>query len=132
MASAGSGFFAAFNNAALPLLIPSSNVLLVNLLSNTRSIEGTVIRQLTGAWSDRGWTRPGRRRPFMLAALPISALFMAFWMVGLWGYRSIFLGLMGAAAASFILLRRVRAPEPAGVPGAPALTPIAAWIPLGA
>ena len=77
-ASAGSGFYAAFNNAALPLLIPSANVLLVNLLSNTRSIEGTVIQPLTGAWSDRTWTRIGRRRPFMLVALPISALFMAF------------------------------------------------------
>lgn len=76
-ASAGSGFYAAFNNAALPLLIPSSNALLVNLLSSTRSIEGTVVQPLVGAWSDRTWTRLGRRRPFMLVALPISALFMA-------------------------------------------------------
>ena len=76
-ASAGSGFYAAFNNAALPLLIPSSNVLLLNLLSNTRSIEGTVIQPVVGAWSDRVWTRLGRRRPFMLIAMPVSALFMA-------------------------------------------------------
>jgi len=77
VAAAGSGFYAAFNNAALPLLIPSHNVLLINLLSNTRSIEGTIVQPLVGAWSDRVWTPLGRRRPFMLVAMPISALFMA-------------------------------------------------------
>ena len=77
MAAAGSGFYAAFNNAALPLLIPSHNVLLINLLSNTRSIEGTIVQPLVGAWSDRIWTPLGRRRPFMLVAMPISAVFMA-------------------------------------------------------
>ena len=77
VAAAGSGFYAAFNNAALPLLIPTGNVLLLNLLSNTRSIEGAAVQPVIGAWSDRIWTRWGRRRPFMLAALPISCLFMA-------------------------------------------------------
>ncbi len=77
VASIGAGFFYAFNNAVLPLLIPSNNVLLVNLMSNTRSIEGAVIQPVVGAWSDRTWTRLGRRRPFMLAAMPLSALFMA-------------------------------------------------------
>lgn len=75
--SIGTGFFYAFNNAVLPLLIPSNNVLLVNLLSNTRSIEGAVIQPLVGAWSDRVWTPLGRRRPFMLVAIPLSALLMA-------------------------------------------------------
>ena len=77
VAAAGSGFYIAFNNAALPLLIPTGNVLLLNLLSNTRSIEGAAVQPVIGAWSDRVWTRWGRRRPFMLAALPISCLFMA-------------------------------------------------------
>jgi len=77
VASIGTGFFYAFNNAVLPLLIPSNNVLLVNLMSNTRSIEGTIIQPIVGAWSDRTWTRLGRRRPFMLVAMPLSALFMA-------------------------------------------------------
>ena len=77
VAAAGSGFYTAFNNAALPLLIPTGNVLLLNLLSNTRSIEGAAVQPIIGAWSDRVWTRWGRRRPFMLAALPISCLFMA-------------------------------------------------------
>src|ERR671937_407468 len=77
VASIGGGFFYIFNNAVLPLLIPSTNVLLINLLSNTRSIEGAVIQPVVGAWSDRTWTRLGRRRPFMLIAMPLSALFMA-------------------------------------------------------
>lgn len=77
IASIGTGFFYAFSNAVLPLLIPSENVLLVNLMSNTRSIEGTVIQPIIGAWSDRTWTRLGRRRPFMLVAMPLSALVMA-------------------------------------------------------
>src|SRR5256714_1998996 len=77
VAAIGGGFFYIFNNAVLPLLIPSSNVLLVNLMSNTRSIEGAVIQPVVGAWSDRIWTRLGRRRPFMLIAMPLCALFMA-------------------------------------------------------
>jgi hypothetical protein len=34
VAAIGGGFFYIFNNAVLPLLIPSSNVLLLNLMSN--------------------------------------------------------------------------------------------------
>jgi Na+/melibiose symporter-like transporter len=79
IASIGSGFFYVFNNAVLPLLLRpyTNNVLLINLMSNTRSIEGAVIQPVVGAWSDRTWTRFGRRRPFMLTAVPLSALFMA-------------------------------------------------------
>src|SRR5579884_2457640 len=76
-ASVGAGFFYAFNTAVLPLLIPSNNVLLVNLMSNTRSIEGTLIQPLVGACSDRLWTPLGRRRVFMLGAMPLCALCMA-------------------------------------------------------
>lgn len=75
--SIGAGMFYAFSNAVLPLLIPSHNALLVNLLSNTRSIEGAVIQPVVGSFSDRIWTRWGRRRPFLIAALPLSALIMA-------------------------------------------------------
>src|SRR3954470_10943486 len=77
VAAIGGGFFYIFNNAVLPLLIPSSNVLLVNLMSNTRSIEGAVIQPVVGAWRDRLWSRLGRRRPFMLLAMPLCALVMA-------------------------------------------------------
>jgi Na+/melibiose symporter-like transporter len=76
-ASLGSGIFNAFNNFVLPLLLTGAPALVVNLLSNTRSIEGTVVQPVVGAWSDRIWTRLGRRRPFMLVAIPLSALFMA-------------------------------------------------------
>src|ERR671937_361278 len=79
VAAIGGGFFYYFNNAVLPLLLSrlTGNVLLVNLMSNTRSIEGAVIQPVVGAWSDRIWTRLGRRRPFMLIAMPLCALFMA-------------------------------------------------------
>ncbi|MDB5076414.1 MAG: MFS/sugar transport protein, partial [Chloroflexi bacterium] len=77
VASAGSGIFKAFNIFVLPLLLNGAPTLLVNLLTNTRSIEGTVVQPMIGAWSDRVWTALGRRRPFMIVAVPLSALFMA-------------------------------------------------------
>jgi len=77
VASVGSGVFNAFNNAVMPLLLNGAPSLVVNLLSNTRSIEGTVVQPVVGAWSDRIWTPLGRRRPFMLSAIPLCALFMA-------------------------------------------------------
>ena len=77
VAAFGGGVFYAFNNFVLPLILPSNNTLLVNLMSNTRSIEGAIVQPVVGAWSDRIWTRLGRRRPFMLVAIPISALAMA-------------------------------------------------------
>jgi maltose/moltooligosaccharide transporter len=49
--------------------------LLIGLLSSTRSIEGAVIQPTVGALSDRVWTRFGRRRPFMLIGIPLSAVF---------------------------------------------------------
>jgi Na+/melibiose symporter-like transporter len=49
--------------------------LLIGLLSSTRSIEGAIIQPTIGALSDRVWTRLGRRRPFMLIGIPLSALF---------------------------------------------------------
>jgi MFS-type transporter involved in bile tolerance (Atg22 family) len=75
-ASIGSGVFNAFNNFVLPLLLQGAPGWAVNLLSNTRSIEGTVVQPTIGAWSDRIWTHLGRRRPFMAVAIPLSALFI--------------------------------------------------------
>src|ERR671933_2496401 len=76
VAAIGGGFFYIFNNAVLPLLLSrlTGNVLLLNLLSNTRSLEGAVVQPVVGAWSDRTWTRLGRRRPFMAVGAPLSAL----------------------------------------------------------
>src|SRR3982074_3321455 len=75
--SIGTGAFYSFNNFVLPPILKSFGApdLLIGLLSSTRSIEGAVIQPTIGALSDRVWTRFGRRRPFMLVGIPLSALF---------------------------------------------------------
>jgi maltose/moltooligosaccharide transporter len=75
--SVGAGAFYAFNNFVLPQLLRAYGAgdLLIGLLSSTRSIEGALIQPTVGALSDRIWTRLGRRRPFILVAIPISAVF---------------------------------------------------------
>ena len=76
-ASVGTGAFYAFNNFVLPPILKAFGApdLLIGLLSSTRSIEGAVIQPTVGALSDRVWTPVGRRRPFMLIGIPLSALF---------------------------------------------------------
>src|SRR5712691_11253851 len=75
--SIGTGAFYAFNNFVLPPILKSFGApdLLIGLLSSTRSIEGAVIQPTIGALSDRVWTRFGRRTPFMLVGIPLSAAF---------------------------------------------------------
>jgi maltose/moltooligosaccharide transporter len=75
--SVGTGAFYAFNNFVLPPILKSFGApdLLIGLLSSTRSIEGAVIQPTIGALSDRVWTRFGRRRPFMMIGIPLSAVF---------------------------------------------------------
>jgi maltose/moltooligosaccharide transporter len=75
--SIGTGAFYAFNNFVLPPVLKSFGApdLLIGFLSSTRSLEGALIQPTVGAWSDRTWTRFGRRRPFIVAAIPLSALF---------------------------------------------------------
>jgi maltose/moltooligosaccharide transporter len=77
LASLGAGLFYGFNNATLPLILSrfTGNALLIGLMSSTRSIEGTIVQPLIGGWSDRIWTRLGRRRPFIALGIPLSALF---------------------------------------------------------
>jgi Na+/melibiose symporter-like transporter len=76
-ASIGAGAFYAFNNFVISLLLKAAGApdLVIGLLSSTRSIEGAIVQPTVGAWSDRIWTRLGRRRPFMAVAIPLSALF---------------------------------------------------------
>src|SRR3954463_5215801 len=76
VASLGAGLFYGFNNATLPLILSrfTDSALPIGLMSSTRSIEGAVIQPLIGGWSDRTWTRLGRRRPFMAIGIPLSAL----------------------------------------------------------
>jgi maltose/moltooligosaccharide transporter len=75
--SIGAGAFYAFNNFVLPQLLRAYGAgdLLIGLLSSTRSIEGALIQPTVGALSDRIWTRIGRRRPFILVAIPLSSAF---------------------------------------------------------
>ena len=96
-ASIGTGAFFAFNNFVLPPILKSFGApdLLTGLLSSTRSIEGVVIQPTVGAISDRIWTRFGRRRPFMLIGIPLSALF--FLLAGFYVHT-----LLGLAIAIFL------------------------------
>ena len=75
--SVGTGAFYAFNNFVLPSVLKSFGApdLLIGILSSTRSLEGALIQPTVGALSDRTWTRLGRRRPYIVAAVPLSALF---------------------------------------------------------
>src|SRR5438309_10264532 len=75
--SIGTGAFYSFNNFVLPAILKSFGApdLVIGLLSSTRSIEGALIQPTIGALSDRVWTRVGRRRPFMLVGIPLSAMF---------------------------------------------------------
>ncbi|MGE5141760.1 MAG: MFS transporter, partial [Rudaea sp.] len=77
MGSAAAGLFYAFNNFTLPLLLSfyTRDAIIIGLLSSTRSVEQAIVQPLIGGWSDRTWTRLGRRAPFFLAAMPVSALF---------------------------------------------------------
>ncbi len=96
-ASIGTGAFFAFNNFVLPPILKSFGApdLLTGLLSSTRSIEGVVIQPTVGAISDRIWTRFGRRRPFMLVGIPLSAVF--FLLAGFYVHT-----LLGLAIAIFL------------------------------
>jgi maltose/moltooligosaccharide transporter len=53
-----------------------ASAVLVGLLDNQRSFEGAIIQPVVGAWSDRTWTRLGRRRPFVVAFVPLCVLFL--------------------------------------------------------
>jgi len=96
-ASIGTGAFFAFNNFVLPTILKSFGApdLLTGLLSSTRSIEGVIVQPTVGAISDRIWTRFGRRRPFMLVGIPLSALF--FLLAGFYVHT-----LLGLAIAIFL------------------------------
>jgi len=96
-ASIGTGAFFAFNNFVLPPILKSFGApdLLTGLLSSTRSIEGVIIQPTVGAISDRIWTPFGRRRPFMLVGIPLSALF--FLLAGFYAHT-----LLGLAIAIFL------------------------------
>lgn len=75
----GAGIFYSFNNFIMSAFLLPLGIsgIVYGLLANQRSFEGTIIQPIVGARSDRTWTRLGRRRPFILAFLPLSILFLA-------------------------------------------------------
>ncbi len=78
-ASIGMGFFYAFNNFSLPLFYKTyytSSDALIGFLSNTRSFIGAIVQPFVGAWSDRTWTRMGRRKPFFAFTMPLVAVLL--------------------------------------------------------
>src|SRR5437899_1457001 len=78
LASLGCGAFFSFNNSVLPLFLGryTQNKVLLGLMGSTHSVEGAVIQPIVGALSDRCRARLGRRRPFMLIFMPLTALFL--------------------------------------------------------
>src|SRR5205814_8385869 len=69
--------------------------LLTGFHSTTGRIGGVVIRPTVGGIAVRIWTRLGRRRPFMLVGIPLSALF--FLLAGFYAHT-----LLGLAIAVFL------------------------------
>jgi maltose/moltooligosaccharide transporter len=76
----GAGLYYAFNNFTLPLYLSrfTSNAIIIGWLASTRSGEQLITQPLVGRWSDRTWTRFGRRAPFFLIAMLLSALLIVF------------------------------------------------------
>src|SRR5438105_4686018 len=79
IASLGCGMFFSFNNFVLPLFLKqyTHDARILGLMGSSHSVEGAVIQPIVGGLSDRLRSRWGRRRPFMLIFIPISALFLA-------------------------------------------------------
>jgi MFS family permease len=50
----------------------------VGLLSQERSLAGALVQPIVGAWSDRTRTRIGRRRPFFIAGVSLTAASLLF------------------------------------------------------
>lgn len=78
IANLGYGAFYTLNNAILSLYLRrfTANAIVIGLLGSTHSFEGAVIQPLVGSASDRMRSKWGRRRPFILTAIPISSLFL--------------------------------------------------------
>lgn len=78
LANLGYGMFFALNNASLTLFLQhlGAGGVLTGLMGSSHSLEGAVIQPVVGTISDRLRTPLGRRRPFMLAFVPLSSLFL--------------------------------------------------------
>jgi maltose/moltooligosaccharide transporter len=74
------GVFSAFNNYTMSLWLTSftTSYVLISMLGNSKSLEGSVVSPLAGYASDRTWAGwLGRRRPFILVGGLLSAALLA-------------------------------------------------------
>ena len=74
----GGGIYDGFNTAILSLYLGglTNNTFLIGYLSSAKTMEGVVVQPIVGRWSDRTKSRLGRRKPFIIVAAPLSALFL--------------------------------------------------------
>ncbi len=71
------GIYNGFNLAVLSIYLSGiTGPLLQGYLSNTKTMEGTIIQPIVGRLSDRSTSRFGRRRPFIGIFAPISVVFL--------------------------------------------------------
>ncbi len=74
------GVYSAFNNYTMSLWLTSftTSYVLISLLGNSKSVEGSIVSPLAGVASDRTWAGwLGRRRPYILVGGLLSALLLA-------------------------------------------------------
>ena len=74
------GVYNAFNNYTMSLWLTgfTTSYVLISLLGNSKSVEGSIVSPLVGLWSDRTWAGwLGRRRPFILFGGLSSAVLIA-------------------------------------------------------
>jgi len=78
LANVGYGMFFAFNNWILTLWLGkyTNDASLIGFLGGSHSYEGVVLQPLAGSISDRLKSPLGRRRPIILATVPVSCLFL--------------------------------------------------------
>lgn len=78
LANIGFGTFYSLNNAVLPLWLSryTSNAVLINLMAGVHSFEGALLQPIAGSISDHGQWKFGRRRPFLILFIPVSAAFL--------------------------------------------------------
>jgi len=79
LANFGGNMVNAFSNTALPLYLGMYHLpnWLIGLLAQERSLVGGFVQPVVGALSDRARTPLGRRRPFFLIGIPLTALALA-------------------------------------------------------
>lgn len=75
-ASIGANLVNGFSSTILPLLLDAYGLphVVIGLIAQERSIAGVLVQPLVGAISDRIETPLGRRRPFFLVGVPLTAL----------------------------------------------------------